>query len=391
MILKNKPKLKREENVVDLEDMLTARQLAENYVAVIRAAYRVERRQQVTCTIKKLVTLESYPRTEKELWELLQYLSKEPENTRKELFVYLYKNKKNIQQTEKIIASDKCSKDERKRICKALVNLGITSRDILPFELIAFYGTKEFKQKDLELYLEKKDNLLEINYEIWKIVDTLKMDVSRYIDKQEIGKWKVYVNVFEESCQMEQAEVVLEVLERVENRSFKSEFLKMKCIEKKMKSEYVKEMSFEEVKSLGKLYSSLVMYTYSHLYKKEVFENEFLEILPVECRFTVKLVALLEKEMLQKEKVECIRELMNIYPQMAEYCKKLVLEMKEAEKITEEKEKQEYIKLGKMIKEKIRSFIEQGEYEAAKLTLNQLKVMLPKDVELIELEKQLAD
>lgn len=383
--LKNRPKLKREENLGDLEDWVTEKQLAEMYVARIRAEHKLEQKEKAAALVKKLVVLKAYDRTSKELEELLEYLLTERKKIAEGLLLYLYKKEKNKKQIALLTEADKWSEMEQRSLYEMLAGISADPKDTLPFRLICSFGTDSFKEKNLEKYLENADNLLEINIEIWKIMDTWKTDVSHYIEKQETVTWTGQVNRFLTAGKEEKAKIILRVMERASVKSYKTELLKMRCLEKLMLSEKIKETDTEQVKAMGEAYSSTAIFVFSHWYKEESFENEFCAFLPVECRFAAGLRDLLNKELADPEKIEKIRELTEIYPKMAEFCKRFALEMKE-EMRQRDQVSEEFSRLAQGVKEKIYSLLKEGNVLAAKQIFMQLKQLVPVDEELEKIE-----
>lgn len=121
-------------------------------------------------------------------------------------------------------------------------------------------------------------------------------------------------------------------------------------------------------------------------YYTELATKQYPELLPPEYMASQYIYKALETEAEDwQEAFETIREAVDVYPKLAEVIKIYLQEYGIERDRQERKEKEEYRQLTKQIKEKAQEFYEKGLYNEAMQILQQLKQMIPEDLEVADM------
>lgn len=392
-LLKDNIQLRRQEVVLEQEECIESENVAKIYVTAIRTLLRLQRVNDIHCYVEKFVELDSFNRSEKELEDIMQYVLSDGERVySQKILTHLLQNEQVAAMINKIVDSDKWSDEEQSQLIEVLADIEGNDDFTLPYEIVCEVRSgngQEISQR-LKKYLSEKKDLMSTIFPVWQIVESCRLDIGEYIENNSLRNVMGEINVFVANASEKKINIILDIMKYIQHDSMKINILKMRCVEKKMRMDSIKEREWDELRQLGELYSNLVYDVYLNLYREESFYNECNCFLPKECQFAVKLRELLKHEKSILEGATLIKEATDIYPEMAAYCKTYILKIRE--KIEQEaKEQQEFKELAKMIKEKIYGFINRGEYTVAEQTLNQLALMMPDDGELEVIRQKIVE
>lgn len=380
---------RRGQAILEQEDIVKESILSSLYTLGIFSASEIGNRDLAIQYIDKMLNVESTDKTQKEAECIFKYLLEEENGERKSKIVeHLFKNSETADNVSKIMDGDFFNEAQIDEICMMVSGIDSNNIKILPYHIYEKHlkGNIEEVKKYLDFYAGHEDNILNIMHPLLKLIEIYNIDIVKLIESKDIKTWTKQQNNFVIKATEKKVEAWINLLETYPKRGFNSNMLYMRCLEKKMRGSDIENVEYKEMQDMLKKYSSAVREVYNNIYQEEAFGNQYSIFLPKNCQFVEKVKNVVNQRIGKIETARILKEAAEIYPEMADFCKHFILKLQESEKNEAKKEQDEFIKLGEMIKEKIRAFINQGEYEAAKQTLNQLKVMLPNDLELLELE-----
>lgn len=380
--------IRRFENILNLDEVITDENLSLNYTRAIRAAICLKDKTKVGVFFNKLLKLESFSRKGNEITDILRFLLEEEKMTnRNRILCYLLKNSSNKSKIIDTIESSIWMTSEQEKLRIILGEVEVKDVQLLPYHIIASYSKKNGNTVSMiEDYLSKTENILFVHSSVFKIIESMKIDLSSYIEQISLDRWMYQVKIFMKNTTRDKLVSIVNILDSCDKESLRMKIFKVNYLEKKLKEEKVEKWEYEVLFDTLKEYCEEMLSLYKRVYHEEIFYNEYAVFLPVSCRFVVKVSPVFTTEMEEIEAAKTMKEGADIYPEMAPACKTFVLRMKE--KINSQKEQQnEFAVLGNMIKEKVRMFIAQGNYDAAGQTLLQLEKMLPNDAEIEELKR----
>lgn len=390
--LTNNEEYRRGQALLEQEDFVTESILSNLYTKGICSACIKGDKNIADAYLDKMLNVESTFKTQEEAEYIFKYLLEEKDKDRKSKIVeHLFKNSETADNISKILDSDSFDEDEKDKICLMIAAIDSNNIKVLPYHIYENYlkGNIEEAKKYLNFYIGHESNVLNIMNPLLKLIKNYSINMVDIIESKDITNWAKQQNNFVIRATEKKIEAWIDILEVCQNRGFNSNMLYMRCLERKMRASDIVDIEYGKMKDMLEKYSLAVREVYHNIYQESAFGNQYSIFLPKNCQFVEKIKNFLNSKTENIETARIMKEAAEIYPEMADFCKQFILKMQELEKNEAKKEQDEFTKLGEMIKEKIHVFISQGEYEAAKQTLNQLKVMLPNDMELLELERDI--
>lgn len=236
-------------------------------------------------------------------------------------------------------------------------------------------------------------NIFQLDPSVFEIAKANAINLESLFLEISFEQWKAGVDYFCKEASFEkiteQKEIVLSMCK---SKDFRFEYFYMKVAEREL-LECEKEENYIALKEKIVEFSERCINFYSQFYKSNAFEGE-MEMLPAICKIAVKLQKVLEREKTGeiKEIGQYLKDCLKVYPPMETTIKKYISLYKEEREKQLEQETVNNLEMKKLainIKEKIKFFISQEMYQEAKNILEQLKVYIPEDGELEELEIQI--
>lgn len=292
---------------------------------------------------------------------------------------------KNLYESVKLILRD--DKDE---LIHCLAEFDIDDPYFRIQKLLSAEIKSEIRQLKKLLWkcLDKKDGCLPPNEIIFMIALRNEIDVTPWIEKMDEEEWRVCVTAMIRQSDAEERKKLLDLSETVLMPAHRWKAVYFSCVlcETMLQSGVAEENSLVE---LMRKYSEYIVEYSRKLYRDELFEEEGISYLPKSCRFGLYVTKLFEAYDAKRyrEYLKGLKEAVKIYPAMAEPVKEMMNVLKK-ENEEAEKNKEEFSELGKEIKEKIKYLIDRGQREEALNVIEQLKVLLKDDEDIIRLEKE---
>lgn len=255
----------------------------------------------------------------------------------------------------------------------------------------AYYAkdwTKEEMEQEMVQLLEKMPNLLSMEESIWGIIESYNLNLDKFIQGISFIRWFTLVREWMELGLRNKVDIkkIYGVLRPEEKSDLRYRFMNIKYKEYEI-SKILPETMNENVFSLLEEYSIMANDFYEKIYSSFVFEEENITILPPEgvFAFYIKEAAAKKKQADNLAYSKALVKAGQAHPGMKELCKALLKQ--EQEKVNQmNEEKREFMDLANQIKDKVHTMIRNGNYEAAKMTIEQLEKILPKDEEVENLK-----
>ena len=382
-------KINKEEILLDLSKYLQINERERVYQEGIALGVLEEDWELVEYCVKSMdwekEPLLLYPDT---LDYFIQYLA----NTEKEhntIFNKLLKRKKFYPQIEKNIES---YRENTKKFGNLLSLFKESEEETFFIRKYRFYchmlyakdWSKETAQQELNLILENMRNPLLAEDTVWKIVEENNLCVDEVFLQISYLRWFHMVREWLEWGLQKKTDITraYHLLCMEETQELRYQFMQLKYREYEIDKKDT-DRTIEENISALKNYCAQSMKIFSIIYSSFVFQEEYITLLPPEGTFAFYMEKAFEKKK-QNDVQEYGKLLVKAgqeHPGMKEVCKRLLKQEQENKKQVRE-EKREFMNLAEQIKDKVRVMIQDGNYEAAKMTIEQLERLLPKDEEL---------
>ena len=382
---------RRKESILEQEEIIDEKTLAGMYVQAIKMCYLFED-ERINVFVNRLVKTNTFDRTDDELKLLIKCLLKEEqESVRNRIIKHLYRNEKNKHKVIAFVKSDIWNEEDKKKLMFIFGNDEVYLEELEEYHIYWLYksGNRKMLQDKILSVLGSKEDILSVSGIIYEIIRESKIDISALVEAKNMNEWRNSCLIFVHYSSEKELERMLEIFKNTETGSFKISYLKMRCLEKLMQRKDIQNCVFETLLSYLKEYFSAAWLVYSSLYREENFYNEHIIFMPKCCQYMIKVESMIKGEISELECAKVLREAAEVYPEMSEFCKAFILRMKEKMSMKTE-EQNEFTMLGNMIKEKIRMFIAQRDYIAARQTLFQLERIMPKDKEIADLKEELS-
>lgn len=259
------------------------------------------------------------------------------------------------------------------------------------------YARQQGEEKEIPSLYDKLFrhvfDIFNLDIEIWKIAQEYQLEMEPFflrIDfdtwRSGICQWITYGN--EKDFQYKEEQV---------KRWKKTEDIRYDFLFMKIKEGYLLHINpeVEKFESLEKKlfeFAAMEYEFHKKFYKKEVFE-QYLEMLPQECRIAVQLLKIkkVRENGEDKEAVEKMKQLIDCYPPFQRIIK---CYMKKFSSFIEEKDnriieaRNELLKLSEALKKRVKQFLEEEKYVEAKAILEELVKYVPEEKEVQELLKK---
>lgn len=390
--LKQEVQKQRNQVILTQQETITEVSLFWILMARARAAIRLEQYEVAKPALRKLMKLECQMLHVEMVKDILKYLRIEKDKRFvKEVLCYLVGE----EQAKQILlhALDSLSLTEEN--CELLYIISTVfyeMQKVSPCDVMLARIEKndELLGSALDCYLKSVENLPDMSLCAWDILLEKGMNVTPYISCRDIEQWIPQVNQFASNVEPELLEKVLLVLRNASD-DFAVRYFKMRCLDRKMRNWNDAEAP-GNIWRLLKEYTDVVLQVYAAIYSEKVLQQGWEVFLPSDARFALEVKRIQEKDTGDRlEYAKRMRSTVDIYPEMSEFVKALLINVKEqAKQERQDQDRNEFQMLAEQIKGSIRQMIAANQPEAALQTIQQLKKLIPEDEEIERLERELS-
>lgn len=383
-IIQKNENIRLKETILDQKDSYKI----ENYYLTLLCAFKAANKLNLQDKMKEYVLAmsktEFYITNIEDSKLLINYIFNELKDSLRTKLIKTFLKKEEFRRILIGIIEDKKIDIPKDDIIETLADYSKEYSSFLHYKiLISHRGNKEFKQ-ELDYYFEDKKNILFLNSELLDIFKD-KIDIREYIERIPLKDWKDKVNSFVRRAEYEALYKMWQICRKYQDKNIKINNLKMLTCEKMLLEANIEEVDYITIDEILKEYIISTLDFFRNIYREDIFKNELNVYLPDNCKFCDKLHEIYEDRLDELTKAKIIREAVDIYPPLASFCNIYIKKMQEeANKVTDE-----FLQLGEMIKESIRKYIVLGQFDNARVTLEQLERLIPNDPEISELKQML--
>ncbi len=376
--------LRTEETLVDQSQSYVEENHFSTLLSGIKASHKVDNKEKQMQYLEELSKDNFFKIGKEDFLILIRCLFKIEDERKKETIIASFLQYDTFRKLLLSITEEEGAQDLKEKLLKVLSVYGDNYKEFLPFKIIHYHKQGKEVNELLDTYFKIERNLLYKNIDF---IDIFRKSVNMtgYINQLSLEEWFAIVDSFVIGASWEMLQRLREVAKSYADNEDRLSYLKMQCYEKILVNNKIEEMKFSLVDELLSDYIEIVLYFNLLIYREEIFLNEKEIYLPPNCRFCNKLQAIYEEGLDELSKAKIIREAVDLYPPLASFCNIYIKKMQEESK----KATDEFLQLGEMIKKSIRSYINIGQKENARMTLAQLEQLIPHDPEILELKKML--
>ncbi len=238
-----------------------------------------------------------------------------------------------------------------------------------------------------QLFDKYPREIIQIRTEVFRVAEHLDIDLEPLLLQINFRVWRQALN---EWCMEAAPEQIQEWDARMakwrKQEDIRYDILAIKCLEGYLRNYARALLSYDTLKQLLQTYADKVLAFFKPYYKENVFE-ELPEVLPDEVQLALELKKLYQYQGKGEDRnaLESVRKCLGICPDLdgavAAYAEMYRDELKKRTKEAEEAQ-DELLKMAESLKSVAKLRMERGEYEAAKLILQQTQQYVPEDEEI---------
>lgn len=238
-----------------------------------------------------------------------------------------------------------------------------------------------------QLFDRYPQEIIHIRAEVFQVAERLGIDLEPLLLQINFRVWRQALN---EWCMEAAPEQIQEWDARMakwrKQEDIRYDILAIKCLEGYLRNYARALLSYDTLKQLLQTYADKVLAFFKPYYKENVFE-ELPEVLPDEVQLALELKKLYQYQGKGEDRnaLESVRKCLGICPDLdgavAAYAEMYRDELKKRTKEAEEAQ-DELLKMAESLKSVAKLRMERGEYEAAKLILQQTQQYVPEDEEI---------
>lgn len=238
-----------------------------------------------------------------------------------------------------------------------------------------------------QLFDKYPREIIQIRTEVFRVAEHLDIDLEPLLLQINFRVWRQALN---EWCMEAAPEQIQEwdalMAKWRKQEDIRYDILAIKCLEGYLRNYARALLSYDTLKQLLQTYADKVLAFFKPYYKENVFE-ELPEVLPDEVQLALELKELYQYQEKGEDRnaLESVRKCLGICPDLdgavAAYAEMFRDELKKRTKEAE-KAQDELLKMAESLKSVAKLRMERGEYEAAKLILQQTQQYVPGDEEI---------
>lgn len=310
--------------------------------------------------------------------QILQWIPWVDENTMKNYYSLLEKWKNNFL-------------SENVEILKCFEELpDKTTYLLLQKALYAETQNQMIRLKELlgQCKLEHAKELSCINYQIIGLALRNDIDVIPYLKDTSLEHWGAYALQIVKDTETKKMEIRLEKIKNtLQDYPLYCSVFEQSFLEKQMLFGWLDN---EELICVAERYCDVVIAYYKEFYMGKYFTEDFYNMLPSKCVFSLFLQKALNS--LKKNQLEAyiknLRKALYAYPELSVVINKLLKHLENQQNLSSG-EGTEFMTLGRKIKDEIKLLISKEQYIEANIILMKLLQILPEDLELLKLKQQI--
>lgn len=238
-----------------------------------------------------------------------------------------------------------------------------------------------------QLFDKYPREIIQIRTEVFRVAEHLDIDLEPLLLQINFRVWRQALN---EWCMEAAPEQIQEwdalMAKWRKQEDIRYDILAIKCLEGYLRNYARALLSYDTLKQLLQTYADKVLAFFKPYYKENVF-GELPEVLPDEVQLALELKELYQYQEKGEDRnaLESVRKCLGICPDLdgavAAYAEMFRDELKKRTKEAE-KAQDELLKMAESLKSVAKLRMERGEYEAAKLILQQTQQYVPEDEEI---------
>lgn len=235
-------------------------------------------------------------------------------------------------------------------------------------------------------FYKDTSNIFVISKDSYIKAQEMGVDIADYWKEVSQEMWMEHVKVYLENAYGKYVEDTKQKLEEVfDSSDWKYVYFHLACWGKRVEKGPVDPANLIAYYNLLKLYAEKTIAFYSKYYGEDVFANGF-ENLPPELQAAIKILAYVELE--KQDKVQALKKLKecaDIYPVFVEAVRNYIKLYPELEKQRVHQQKRDVLQLRNQVVTQMCDMLENGQEESALVICEQLKKMVPDDLEVVAL------
>ena len=238
----------------------------------------------------------------------------------------------------------------------------------------------------LQGYYKVTPNVLATPKRLGEIMQVRGLTVADYWKKVASDKWKKDVSEYLKIAPANQLEIVIgQMKEGFTTSEWRNAYFELGLLEREVRTGPKSHWHMTEYLEVVKAYVEHTLQFYGTYYAEETFMN-FPEVLPKQVQAAIKLMEFTENEQQAgAQALYILREAANLYPELTEGIRKFMEYYPELEKQREELRRKELQQLRDQIMKQAHELLEKGQTQEAAMIVQQLKQMMPEDLEVITL------
>lgn len=236
-----------------------------------------------------------------------------------------------------------------------------------------------------------------IDLELWNIADKNGIDIEKVLKEIPFYKWKEPAKAVCETMKWSNLQTINVRIELMDSNNenvlwWKLNYLQRTFSEIDIRTEYVK-ININDLRELLKKYVAICKELFGRLYRKELLEEKS-PLLPLECQ----IMFLLNDLFMYEEKkdfssmvknLKNLQELCSDFAPLVKYFLIYTEEMIDFQRVEQKKAANELQTMAYIMKGKIEELIGMGRYQEAYSITQQVRRLVPDNLEIKELEKML--
>lgn len=238
----------------------------------------------------------------------------------------------------------------------------------------------------LKGYFRVTLNVLAIPKNLSEIVKAHNIKLTDFWKQIPSEQWKKDVNEYLKFVKQNQLELVMkQIRDDFDSNEWRAAFFELGLVERNVIIGPKSPWNMTEYIDVLKQYADKVLQFYGAYYVDEAFMH-FPEVLPKNVQAAIKFMEFVELEKQHgKQAIYILEEAVSLYPEFSVGIQKFIEYYPELEKQKEKSRRREMLELRDQVMTQIRQLLDQDQIDEAMVIMQQLKQMMPEDLEVIAL------
>lgn len=238
----------------------------------------------------------------------------------------------------------------------------------------------------LEGFYKVTPNVLATPKRLAEITEALGIKFSDYWKQISAEKWKNDVKEYLRIVKPNQLEIVIQQMkDAFVPDEWRNVYFELGLMERNISFGPKSTWQMYEYLDVLKQYAECMIQFYGAYYVDEAFMN-YPEVLPKNLQAAIKFMEFVELEKQDgAQALHILREGANLYPEFSDGIRKFMEYYPELEKQKEETRRKELLQLRDQVMAQVKELLEKGQVQEAAVIIQQLKQMMPDDLDVIAL------